>query len=96
MKTQELLKRRAGASGRSPTLDTVLMIEATIYKCKGDKTVTEIWRLLPKKVMWTTYITALRYIEYSGKILIEKDRTITWIWNPGEIARLKKQGLVVK
>jgi hypothetical protein len=72
------------------------MIEAALYKYKSEKTLTEIWRLLPKKVMWTTFTTVVRYLEYSGKIIIEKDKTITWIWNPKLIERLKNQGLVVK
>ena len=81
---------------RSPRLDTILMVEKTLYANRSDKTVTQIWHLLPKKVMWTTFTAILKYLEYSGKIIIEKDRTITWIWNPDLIERIKKQGLVVR
>lgn len=62
---------------RSPRLDTILMIEAALYKYRSDKTITEIWKLLPKKVMWTTFTAVLRYLEYSGKIIVEKDKTVT-------------------
>lgn len=81
---------------RSPRLDTVLMIEKVLYRYSSDKTTTEIWRLLPKKVMWTTFTTVLRYLEYSGKIVVEKDKTVTWIWNPRLVERVKKQNLVVR
>ena len=77
-------------------VDTILMIEAELYKQKSDKTITQIWKALPKKVMWTTFTAVLRYLEYSGKIIVEKDKTVTWIWNPNLIERLKKQNLVIK
>lgn len=96
MYQQTILKFKPRQIDRSPRLDTILMIEAALYKYKSEKTLTEIWRLLPKKVMWTTFTTVVRYLEYSGKIIIEKDKTITWIWNPKLIERLKNQGLVVK
>lgn len=81
---------------RSPRLDTIIMIEAALYKYSSDKTITEIWRLLPKKVMWTTFKTVLEYLEYSGKIIIESDKTVTWIWNPEAVARLRRKGLMVR
>ena len=80
---------------RFPRLDTVLMVEKALFKHKSDKTITNIWKKLPKKVMWTTFLTILDYLEYSGKIHIEKDKTITWLWDPSGIASLKKKGLVV-
>ena len=81
---------------RSPRLETILMIEQALYKYRSDKTITQIWRNLPKKVMWTTFTTSLRYLEYSGKINIEGDKTVTWLWNPKAIERLKVKGLVVR
>ena len=44
---------------RSPTLDTVLMVEKTIDKYSGDYNRTELWKKLPKKVMWQTYLVVL-------------------------------------
>lgn len=66
---------------RFPRLDTVLMVEQELFT-NTEKTITEIWRALPKKVMWTTFVTILDYLEYSGKIHVEKDKTVTWLWNP--------------
>ncbi len=77
-------------------VDTILMIEAELYKQKSGKTITQIWKALPKKVMWTTFTAVLRYLEYSGKIIVEKDKTATWIWNPNLIERLKKQNLIIQ
>jgi len=81
---------------RYPRLDTVLMIEGAIRKSKGDNTAREIWQKLPKKTMWQTFLATLDYLEYSGKIIVEEDRHVSWIWAPREIEKLKKRGLVVK
>lgn len=81
---------------RLPRLDTILMVEKTLYKYRSDKTITQIWHLLPKKVMWTTFVTILDYLEYSGKVIIEGDKTVTWLWDPRGIQELKKKGLVIK
>ncbi len=96
MYANAVLKFKQRRIDRSPRLDTILMIEAELYKQKSDKTITQIWKALPKKVMWTTFTAVLRYLEYSGKIIVEKDKTVTWIWNPNLIERLKKQNLVIK
>ncbi len=80
---------------RFPRLDTVLMVEKALYKHKSDKTITQIWKSLPKKVMWSTYTTILDYLEYSGKIIVEKDRTVSWIWDPKGVEELKKRGLLL-
>ena len=80
---------------RYPRLDTVLMVEKAVHAAKSDLTAGQIWRKLPKKVLWTTYITILDYLEYSGKILIDKDKTVIWIWNPKLLERARKEGVVV-
>jgi hypothetical protein len=80
---------------RYPRLDTVLMVEKSLYKDRSDLTIGQIWKKLPKKVLWTTYVTILDYLEYSGKIIIEKDRTVTWIWDPEGIRKLRETGLVI-
>jgi len=81
---------------RFPRLDTVLMIENAIRKAKSDLTARQIWIKLPKKVMWQTFITTLEYLEYSGKILVDKDKTVVWIWNPEAIEEIKRKGLIAK
>ena len=78
---------------RYPRLDTVLMIEEAARKGREGKTVAELWKGLPRKVMWQTFVTALDYLEYSGKLVVEKDRTVTWIWNPKLLERVKREGV---
>ena len=92
---KELVAFRPRKVDRSPRLDTILMVEKTLFRYKSDKTITQIWKLLPKKVIWTTFTTILDYLEYSGKIHVEQDKTVTWIWNPGKIEELKRKGLVI-
>jgi hypothetical protein len=89
-------KNKTGRIARSPRLDTILMVEKTAYRYRSEKTVTQIWHLLPKKVMWTTYLAIINYLAYSGKIIIDKDKTVIWTWNPRKIAELKKKGLVIR
>jgi hypothetical protein len=82
---------------RYPRLDTVLMVEEALYKYMSDKTIRQIWLSLPTKVMWSTYTTILDYLEYSGKIIVEDDRTVSWIWDPAGVRKtLANPKLVVK
>ncbi|MDP2974153.1 MAG: hypothetical protein Q8N60_03820 [Candidatus Diapherotrites archaeon] len=67
---------------RYPRLDTVLMVEEAIQKAKEYPTKAELLRRLPKKMMYQTFNTIIDYLEYSGKIYIDKDGAIVWIWNP--------------
>ena len=72
---------------RSPTLDTVLMIEKTIKKHSSELNKTEMWKKLPKKVMWQTYLVVLDYLENINKIGIAQDGIIIYLWNP-KLAKL--------
>lgn len=67
---------------RSPTLETIKMVEKTIKKYSGEFKKTQIWEKLPKKVMWSTYLTILNYLEEINKIIISDDGIISYIWNP--------------
>ena len=77
--TQEL-------KSRSPTLDTVDMVEQTINEYSGEFNKTQLWEKLPKKVMWPTYLTVLEYLEEINKIITSDNGVITYIWNP-ELSR---------
>ena len=49
---------------RSPTLDTVIMVERLIEEHSGGFNRTELWKSLPKQVMWQTYyVVILDYLE---------------------------------
>ena len=71
---------------RSPTLDTVLMVEKTIDKFSGEFNRTALWKKLPKKVMWQTYLVVLDYLESINKIAFDRKGKIAYIWNP-ELAK---------
>jgi len=73
---------------RSPTLDTVLMVEKTIDKYSGDYNRTELWKKLPKKVMWQTYLVVLDYLQDINKIAVDKMGKIAYIWNPSLAKKL--------
>ena len=79
---------------RSPTLETVLMVERSIEQYSGEYNRTELWKKLPKKVMWQTYLVILDYLEQSNKIVIDSDEKIVWIWNPALIRKLEAEGLL--
>ena len=70
------------ANWRSPTLQTVLMVENFIKEHNSEFKKTELFENLPKKMMWGTFQTIMRYLEDTYKIIIEKDGVITYIWNP--------------
>ena len=67
---------------RSPTLETVRMVELTIKKYGGKYKKTQIWKKLPRKIMWSTYVTILNYLEEINKIITSDNGIITYIWDP--------------
>ena len=86
---------KPGNVARYPRLDTVLMVEKAVYGHRSNKTAYQIWRSLPKKVMWRTFLLILDSLEHAGKIHVEKDKTVTWIWDPEGVKKVKKAGVVV-
>ncbi len=71
---------------RWPTLETVLMVEKAINDYSGEFNRTELWKHLPKKVMWQTYLVILNYLQQGNKIAVDREGKIGWIWSP-ELAR---------
>jgi hypothetical protein len=67
---------------RSPTLQTVLMVENFIDENSGEYKKTELWNSLPKKVMWQTFQVIMSYLENNGKIAFDKEGYVVYIWNP--------------
>ena len=77
--------------GRSPTLDTVIMVEKTIEEYSGEFNRTELWKKLPKKVMWQTYLIILDYLQEINKIAADREGKIGYIWNPRLAKMLRKR-----
>ena len=76
---------------RSPTLDTVFMVEKTIEKFSGEFDRTLLWKKLPKKVMWQTYLVILDYLQDINKIALDKEGKVGYIWNPSLARKLSKR-----
>ena len=80
----------------SPTLESVLMVEATIQKYSQECGKYQLWKKLPKKMMYQTFQTILDYLDKSGKIIIDKEGCIIWTYNPQRIKELIKKDLIIK
>ncbi len=88
------LRNRGYAEQRSPTLNTVLMVENTLSRADGLLSIGQLKRILPKQVMHQTLMAVIDYLEYSGKIILHGDRVL-WAFKPQ--SRLKKmKGLAVR
>ena len=83
--------------GQAPRLDTVLMVEEFIEGHSGEYNQIELFKNLPKKMVWRTFKIILTYLENLNKIVINKDGTITWIWNPKLVEKyLNNKNLEIK
>ncbi len=80
----------------SPTLESILMVEKTIEKYSQECGRYQLWKKLPKKMMYQTFQVILDYLESSGKIVIDDEGCIMWVWNPEMIRRLESKNLIVK
>ena len=78
-----------------PRLDSVLMVEKLIYDTSGTYTKKQIWERLPKKMMYKTYSVIIDYLLYAGRIAVDKEGKIAWIWDPEGVKKyLKKKHLM--
>ena len=71
----------------SPQLDTILMVEYFIREHSGEYKKRALWENLPKKMMYQTFSTIIRYLQDSGKIATDTDKKICWIYNPEIVQR---------
>lgn len=78
----------------SPTLESVTMVERTIREYSQECGKYQLWKKLPKKMMYQTFLVILDYLQESGKIIIDSDGIVIWIYNPERIRQLIKKGLV--
>lgn len=67
---------------RSPTLETVKMVERTIKEFSGEFKKTSIWEKLPRKVQWRTYSIILDYLQEINKIVIADNGGVIYLWDP--------------
>ena len=76
---------------RSPTLQTVLMVEKFIDENSGEYKKTELFNKLPRKVMWQTFQVIMEYLESIGKIAYDKERYVVYIWNPKLVEKYRNR-----
>lgn len=81
----------ASEFARSPTLQTVLMVEKFIDKYSGKYKKTELFNNLPKKVMWQTFQVIMEYLESIKKIAYDKENYVVYIWNPSLFEKVKNR-----
>lgn len=74
-----------------PRLDTVLMVEKLIFDTSGTYTKKQLWDRLPKKMMYQTFSVIIDYLLYSGKIAVDREGKIAWIWNPKLVRKYLKR-----
>jgi len=80
-----------------PRLDTILMVEEFIKEHSGEFRKKALWQNLPKKMMYQTFCTIFDYLLQSGKIALDKEGKIAWIYNPELIKKYtEREGLVVR
>ena len=80
----------------NPTLSSVLMVEETIQKYSQECGKYQLWKKLPNKMMYQTYLVILDYLLASNKIIIDKEGCIIWTYNPGRIRKAISEGLIIK
>ena len=95
MTSQKKIKNEQKKKIHYPQLDTILMVEEKIQEMDYPRK-TELWKALPKKVMYQTFSIIIDYLENSGKILIGKDGRIVWVWNPELIKNVLSSGVKFK
>ncbi|MBU3923913.1 MAG: hypothetical protein KJ592_03275 [Nanoarchaeota archaeon] len=89
MAKQKLIQK----TSHSPTLNSVLMVEDVLRKARQVVKVAELKKKLPKKIMHSTLMTILDYLQMSGKILIST-KGIIWIYTPRkELNKMIESGL---
>lgn len=71
---------------RSPTLESVIMVEKFIKQHSGEYKKTALFNALPKKMMWGTFNVVLKYLWDNNKIGIDRKDYVVYIWNP-ELAK---------
>ncbi len=80
----------------SPNLETVIMVEKAAKKHSGECGKYQLWKALPRSVMYQTFQTILDYLQESNKIVLDKEDKVVWIWDPEGVSKLLRKGLVIK
>lgn len=85
----EILKKQHPLA-RFPRLDTVLMVEDFIKKNDGGFRKKQLWLNLPKKMMYQTFSIIIDYLIVSGKVSVDAEGKIGWIYYSEDAKKLLK------
>lgn len=75
-------------NAHSPTLDTVIMVEETIKKL-GACTITQLYKALPRTVIYPTLKLIISYFYAKGFVMSDKEGKIVWVYNPEIMKKYK-------
>jgi len=67
---------------RCPRLDTVIMVEEFIDEHSGEFKLYQLWKHLPKKIMYQTYKVIIAYLLNINKIAVDSENKVCYIWSP--------------
>lgn len=81
---------KAEVKERSPTLQTVLMVDEFIKENSGEFKKTNLFNSLPKKMLWGTFQVIMNYLEEMNRIGYDKDGYVVYIWSPEFFEKIKK------
>lgn len=76
-----MMDMRKIKNAHSPTLETVLMVEETLKEL-GACTITELYRKLPRTVVYPTLKLIIAYFYAKGFVMSDKKGKIVWVYNP--------------
>ena len=79
----------------NPILESVLAVEKTIKRLK-ECNKKQLLEKLPEKMRTQNFQASLKILESANKIMIDKDGTVIWIYDPAGVKRLIKENLIVK
>ena len=85
-----LMKLKKGPNAHSPTLDTVIMVEETIKKL-GACSITELYKALPRTVVYPTLRLIIEYFCTKGFIISDREHKIVWVYNPELVRKYKSR-----
>ena len=85
------LLKKENPTARFPRLDTVIFVEDFIKEHDGEFRKKQLWNALPKGMMYQTFSLILDYLIVSGKVSVDSEGKIGWIYYPENAEKLLKK-----
>ena len=79
-----------------PRLRTIEMVRETIERHSGDFSRYQLWKNLPKKMMYQTFQRTLEYLSGNNEIALRDDKKIEWrnVTKKLELSTIKRETIV--